>query len=329
MGYIQVSVIIPVFNSEKYLPALFDSLQQQKDVFFEVIAINDGSTDSSLELLKHYELLIPNMIVINQRNMGLSCARNAGIKQARGKWIMFMDSDDILMPNTIVVWLNYAENNKLDVLIGNGFRFNTFPEDMGKIPITSFQPYGGIITGKQWIEHAVINNEWPHYVWLQMIKVDVMKNNGLSFVVGQLHEDILWTTRLALVAKRVGFHKELLYGYRKNNNSIINTLSQDMISRRIECYIDIINELVITSNEYKNEPKLYKALLRQANRESGHFRGLLKNVLFDKLEQRQFAIKFLQLNVFHRLLVGAYRVGDVWRVMRLYLTLLYLSFRKL
>ncbi|CRY41732.1 glycosyltransferase [Yersinia enterocolitica] len=329
MGYIQVSVIIPVFNSEKYLPALFGSLQQQKDVFFEVIAINDGSTDSSLELLKHYELLIPNMMVINQRNMGLSCARNAGIKQAQGKWIMFMDSDDILMPNTIVAWLNYAENNQLDVLIGNGFRFNSFPEDMGKIPITSFQPYGDIITGKQWIEYAVINNEWPHYVWLQMIKLDILKTKGLRFIAGQLHEDILWTTRLALVAKRVGFHKEPLYGYRKNNNSIINTLSQEVIFRRIECYINIINEFVIVSNEYESEPKLYKALLRQANRESGHFRGLLKNVLFDKVKQRQFAIKFLQLNIFHRLLVGAYGVGDVWIVVRLYLTLLYLSFRKL
>lgn len=77
-------------------------------------------------------------MVINQRNMGFLCVRNVGIKQVQGKWIMFMDSDDILMFNIIVVWFNYVENNQLDVFIGNGFRFNFFLEDMGKILIIFF-----------------------------------------------------------------------------------------------------------------------------------------------------------------------------------------------
>ncbi|MGK4477260.1 glycosyltransferase [Yersinia enterocolitica] len=325
MGYIQVSFIIPVFNSEKYLPALFDSLQQQKDVFFEVIAINDGSTDSSLELLKHYELLIPNMIVINQRNMGLSCARNAGIKQAQGEWIMFMDSDDILMPNTIQTWFEYAKQNNLDVLIGNGFKFHSDINDMGGVTVWSLQPHGRVIAGKEWLQCTAFHKEFPYNVWLQLIRGDILKKHNLKFVPNILNEDILWTTQLAIVAERVGFYKKPLYGYRQNINSISNSLSKEIISSRIDSYIKVISELIYMAEANKDDDNLYKAILSLARRESGQLRSLLKNKLSDRLLQRKFSKKIFQTNIFPRLLSGAYGVSDMWRLVRLYFTALYFS----
>lgn len=113
---IKVSVIIPVFNAQKYLRDCLDSIifQSLKDI--EIICINDGSEDHSLELLNEYSQKHYNINVLVQKNYGRSIARNRGISQAKGEYIIFLDSDDLLESYALAYLWNIAKKNDLDVL---------------------------------------------------------------------------------------------------------------------------------------------------------------------------------------------------------------------
>ena len=108
----KVSVIVPVYNVEKYLDVCLDSLINQTFDDFEIICINDGSTDSCLNILRQYAKLDRRIKIFSQKNLGLSAARNAGMKQANGEYIVFVDSDDFLSPVALEkMHTNMSEND--------------------------------------------------------------------------------------------------------------------------------------------------------------------------------------------------------------------------
>ena len=120
-----VSIIIPVYNTGKYLKECLDSvLNQDIKCSVEIIIVDDGSTDNSYEIIKGYRKY-DNVIIIKQDNRGFSGARNRGLDEATGKYIMFMDSDDILNDNAIQKLFDYAENYNADIIMGS---YSTFPE---------------------------------------------------------------------------------------------------------------------------------------------------------------------------------------------------------
>ena len=112
----KVSVIIPVYNVEKYLADCLDSVVNQTLEDVEIICVNDGSTDSSANILERYSCEYNNITVIKQENQGLSCARNAGVLHARGEYIYFLDSDDRITANAMEEMYNLAHKDELDVL---------------------------------------------------------------------------------------------------------------------------------------------------------------------------------------------------------------------
>ncbi|OWO82238.1 hypothetical protein B5C26_11655 [Photorhabdus luminescens] len=118
-----ITIIIPIFNDENNIVYLLDSISAQENINFEVVIINDGSTDNSLEIINEYKKRDNRIRIFNQENRGVSIARNDGIKYARGEWILFVDSDDWLKPQILRKWLDQAIEQKLDVLIGNGVSF--------------------------------------------------------------------------------------------------------------------------------------------------------------------------------------------------------------
>ena len=100
-----ISIIVPVYNVEAYLPQCLDSLINQTYQDLEIICVNDGSTDGSLEILQKYQSKDKRIKVVSQKNQGLSGARNTGISQATGEWIMFVDSDDYLLKDCVYLCL--------------------------------------------------------------------------------------------------------------------------------------------------------------------------------------------------------------------------------
>ena len=114
---VKVSVILPIYNVAPYLAAAFDSILNQTLQEIEVIAVNDGSTDNSEEIIKRYQQKDTRIISISQKNRGLSGARNTGLSQAKGRYIYMMDSDDILgRPDALQMCYDYAEKHQADFI---------------------------------------------------------------------------------------------------------------------------------------------------------------------------------------------------------------------
>ncbi|WP_113625969.1 glycosyltransferase [Pectobacterium peruviense] len=329
MSRVDISVIVPICNCEEYIEPLFSSLLAQANVSFEIIAVNDGSTDDSLVKLNEIGKSVTNLIIISQENKGLSEARNTGIRHANGEWIAFVDGDDWLEKDTLSTWLEKAKEQRLDLLIGNGFKFNENPEQEVKEPIQTKQPWGEVISGDEWIIRSVKHNEWYHFAWLQLIRRDIISLNNLSFISDMMHEDILWTANLALVVKRVGFCEKVAYGYRMGNtNSITKSVSVEKISRRANSYIDIMHGLIDLASLKKDNVILNKALIRHANRESRHFFGLLRKKISSPVIRQQLAEKFIATGIGGNLFKGMTSFNDFWYALRFYFTVYQYSKKK-
>ncbi|MEY4921511.1 MAG: hypothetical protein RLY17_228 [Pseudomonadota bacterium] len=309
-----ISVIIPVFNCATHLTELLDSLYKQSGVSLEIIAVNDGSTDNSQSILEDAAHRDSRLVIVNQPNKGLSAARNTGIAWATARWVAFADGDDWLAPDALSTWLQQAKQQQVDLLIGNGFAFTTTPQLSASRPLLYKQPWSQTLSGQQWVIRSVEYNEWPHYAWLQLIRRQLINTHQLAFTPGMLHEDILWTTHLALAAQRIGFCDIPFYGYRTNPQSISRSASTQTLFTRAHSYIRIIKALVNLSS--MQDPPLRGALLRHANQESGHLLGLMRKKLPPSPERTALAIEFQQLGLSSALFQGASDIHEFWRALR-------------
>lgn len=220
-----LSIIIPVYNTEEYLAECLDSVFNQKLRSFEVIIINDGSTDGSMDIIKAYEKKYSGIIIIiDQENAGLSAARNAGLEIARGKYIYFMDSDDYLFPNSLCVAQDLSERQNLDVLF---FSFENICErslitQYGHMPMVQKRTMldTEIMEGKELFCQFVNQNEYYVNVWLQFIRKDFIEKHGINFINGIIYEDRLFTYFLLFYAKKVRCLNRVFYCKRIRENSI-------------------------------------------------------------------------------------------------------------
>lgn len=314
----KVSIILPVFNAEKRLPRLLDSLLQQSFGSIEVIAIDDGSDDKSVEILKRYAKKDQRLYVIRQENSGVSSARNRGLSEARGRWIYFVDSDDFLYPDAIDTWYRYAEKNDVDFLIGNAYLGTEVNHALSISPanvLLKYQPWGVFLSGRDWIIYGVEHKEWPHYVWLQFIKRDLIINHGISFPAGILHEDIIWTIDLALHAKRIGFYDTPLYCYCRNQDSLTSNSLKNKINLRAKSYLVVLKHIK-NRLETIEDRKLKQVLRKQLNRECGHFLGLIRKKIDDAELKKELAQDFFNKKLLPELFGGSGDFHGLWRAIR-------------
>ncbi|ARP90800.1 hypothetical protein CAL14_11310 [Bordetella genomosp. 9] len=310
---------MPVHNCAAYLPAALDALLRERGVALEIVAVNDGSSDESLSVLQDAARKDPRVVVLDQPQQGPSAARNAGLEQARGDWVAFADADDRLEPGTLAAWHRHAMVHELDVLIGNGYRFRSDPDPAAASPLLKRQPWDHVVSGREWIVHCARNEEWPHYVWLQFIRRQYIERNRLRFAPDLLHEDILWTLRLAMGGARMGFFARPAYGYRSNPASIVNSPSQEAIARRAHSYVHILKALVDAAQEPGTDAAVRRALLRHANVECAYFYQLLGKKLADAALRRNVADRFHDMRLWGPLWRGATGMRQYRRLLRCYL----------
>ena len=219
---IKLSIIIPAYNSAKYLSYCLDSLLEQDNPQYEVFCIDDGSEDNSLEIIKKYEEKFHNFYVIEQVHQGLSAARNQGLKYAKGEYVYFMDSDDILVPDFIASALQKVQEYQLDVLL---FSFENFCDDSVmyekyKERIQKIKRvYGsnGIKAGIDMMSFLMDVGEYYPMVWIQITRRKLLMDKCLLFYKGIVFEDVLYTFQLLWYAKRVMCITDV--GYRKRMHS--------------------------------------------------------------------------------------------------------------
>jgi len=214
-----LSVIIPVYNVEQYLKACLDTVVTQSYSDFEVICINDGSTDGSGLVLDEYAAKYSNISIINQENKGLSATRNAGIRAAKGDYIFFLDSDDWIEPDTLKILAD--KQNGEDLLCFNGRRY--FENGTKETPDTGIVEDG--LTGWEYYNKYALVNRKFHFVCtvLRLYRREYLLKNKLFFEEGIYHEDNLFTPLACYYAKSVKVIPDILYVYRIREGSITQT----------------------------------------------------------------------------------------------------------
>ena len=225
----KLSIIVPIYNVAPYLRKCVDSLLAQDISDYEIILVDDGSTDNSGaiadELVDAFRLSPLasrlEMRVIHQSNSGLSEARNTGTREAKGQYILFVDSDDYLQPNTLGTVLNQAERDNLDVL---RFRYQNVKES-GEVfapykDMTNYNDYSLVPTDGLTFLNERMGNQC--YVVQFLVKTDIVRQE--LFTPGIYFEDTDWTPRMLLRAKRIASTDLVVYNYLWREGSI--TLSQ-------------------------------------------------------------------------------------------------------
>lgn len=192
-----VSVIVPVYNAEKDLDLCLSSLLDQTYPDLDVILVDDGSPDHCPDICDAWAGRDARVSVIHQENTGVSAARNAGIKVAEGKWIVFLDADDRMAPTAIEMAVKLAKENACDTVC-----WNCFKEHNGKIEkYPDIRPDNSLYTGKtmqitlaEALYHTMPESFYPGHmfraVWGKLLSAEVIKGNAIAFPVGQpLGED--------------------------------------------------------------------------------------------------------------------------------------------
>lgn len=243
---IDVSVIVPIYNVEKYLDECLDSIENQtKTDGVEIICINDGSTDKSSEILKRHAEKNDKIKVITQENQGLSEARNAGMKIAKGKYIMFVDSDDLIVPYAIEKAYNTAEKYGVDVVKISSIAFRDGEKlNLDKYKYNDFKTCSSKRNMNQNPFEVWKKYDIPVTAWSKFWKRDFIERNNLSFKKGIKLEDVLFTWLSLPQLSEIAIDNNVFYLYRKNRQgSIMYNLYRNLVDR-IENNITIAEELI-------------------------------------------------------------------------------------
>lgn len=239
MKEIKISIIIPVFSVENYLPTCIDSVLKQSYSNTEIILVDDGSPDNSATICDKYAELFSNVMVIHKKNGGISDARNKGIELATGDYIAFLDGDDFWDDiNALETLVKRIEETNADVL---NYSFNKYYEDTKeKIPYfrnVSAMPLEMTSKAEQLTylsdNHLYISSSWTKLIKRKIFTEDIM------FDVGVYSEDVEWSARLIKRAETMDFICANFYCYRQRKDSISHTIndkkSQDLCNHIIEC----------------------------------------------------------------------------------------------
>ena len=244
-----VSVIIPIYNGEKYLEECLESVINQTFYNIEIICVNDGSNDDSLEIINHYAKKDDRIGVISQKNCGQSIARNVGINCSQGEYIIFLDCDDLLKLNAISKLYSFVKKNDLDILFycADSFFENTEMKEKFKTYIEYYhakEEFTERIKGSELMMKLVKCNEYRVSPCLQMIKREHLIKNKIEFFNGILHEDNLFTFKNILKADKTAKIKDVLYLRRVRSNSIMTKQrSFKNFYGFLKCYEEMIIEL--------------------------------------------------------------------------------------
>lgn len=287
----KISIIVPVFNMENYLNRCVKSIINQTYSNLEILLINDGSTDSSLELCHHWASLDDRIVVFDKENGGLSDARNYGVKQASGDYIGFVDSDDDIEPSMIEILYEMIKLYKADVAECN---MNIcYPSHK---QLYTKEKYLEVLDTKGYLKEYLIMHKLFGSVCTKLIRKDIAKK--LYFPKGKLYEDTYYSLQLIREAKKYVISDAPMYNYYMRNGSITNSsfspkmldlaeivddfydfvlenysdLQQEVEYRQMYAYLSVLNAILQEKNFKDNfYYKKFKSYF------SVNFKNLLKN----------------------------------------------------
>ena len=234
----QITIILPVYNVEKYLPQCLDSIINQTFKDFECICVNDGSTDSSLSILQEYASRDNRIKIINQKNGGSSVARNTGIKNVNTKYITFIDSDDWIAENYLEILYNKIEETNADIVRAS---YKFYFQEENSYKSAKIREIHKINTNSN-IER-LYKGYAGAFVWAKIYKTSLIKDNNIWFYEGFTAEDCPFSSLVYLYSKKIIFISDELLFYRKYGLSITAKDNQKQMTDDFDNFITLTKEL--------------------------------------------------------------------------------------
>ena len=230
-----ISIIIPIFNSGKYIYNCLNSIAKQTYSDYELILVNDCSTDNSLQILEAFQRQHPQLnvsIISLDKNQGQSFARNIGIQNSIGEYILFIDSDDSVSADCLELMINKMEVGHFDMVIGENIIRKDSQDKYISVGFLNDEVYGN-----KEILNLFLNGQWYNPVWNKLIKKDIITHNNLYFKEGYIFEDELWSFMLATKIESLCVIRKPLYTYFIHQNS---TMTSNRSSKRWNGLLKII-----------------------------------------------------------------------------------------
>ena len=254
-----VTISIPLFKCEEFLEKCLLSVLNQTYKNIEVTLINDQTPDNSVEIAEEF---IANHQLQNwkiyhlEENLGLSIVRNKGIDTAQGKYLFFLDSDDVITPDCIEIMVNIAEKEQLEMVVGNTIMVNL--SDGRERDFFRVNPNQNMITNNEEVFRAFVNGQYASSSWNKLVLLDFIRKNQLYFTRGLFAQDELQSFQTALVLSRLGFinfDKTTLYYY-LHSKSVIHNRNK----RHFDNWATIVSYIY---DSYKNEKNTERKRLIQ------------------------------------------------------------------
>ena len=285
---VKVSVIVPIYNNEKYLKECLDSICNQTLTDIEIICVNDGSEDNSLKIIEEYKQKDNRIILINQDNLGVSAARNNGIKIATGEYIGFVDSDDYIDNDFYEKLYNAAKHNDSDMAAAGIIRF----KGVRKKYMLKFKEELFLTNINKIMQICRIPRQC--YPVNKIYKRNLLLENNLFFKEGVYYEDVRFTIRVIYFLKNIVTVPDTYYNYRKNYNSTVKTISDKKNQDMLDAKRDILSFAKEHNIEFKHSPDSYITKMTKYN-----FLGLtlMKVVEYETMKKYYLFSRFLVLEI--------------------------------
>lgn len=309
-----ISVIIPVYNVEKYLCQCLDSVIKQTYKNLEIILVDDGSTDDSGKICDEYANIDKRIIVIHKNNAGLSAARNAGIDICKGDYISFVDSDDWIDLDMYEIFMSKITEHNADIVsCGYVLEFANIKINYNLVNI--------IINGSNKIVQSLFyNKNFPNAVWGKVYSKNIFEK--LRFPIGRIYEDMLIKYDILKNSQKVVILKSTFYHYRQRSNSIMTDINIEKIKEKITACEIIIKKLkkensLLLPQAYHQLYKHYISVTddivnlniskeqkkNMINQNKYFIRKNIKNIMFNKTINLKAKIGFLLMAVNVRIFI--------------------------
>ncbi len=246
------SVLVPVYNVEQYLTFCLESILMQDFNDYEIILVDDGSTDGSGKLCDEYALKYPDCIkVIHQENCGLLMARRTGIKAAKGQFFMFVDSDDAIEVGTLKKIYAVLENHQYDLLIFHAFTWNGVSKTKFGEP---FKQKSGELSEEERHQYyiSLLKRKTANSIWSKIVSRSIVDIDRDYAPVKHIStgEDLIQSMPILNNAKNIYYLNENLYLYRTNNTSLTHSFSYQMYNSLRSVNLDVVEYAEVWKNTW-------------------------------------------------------------------------------
>ena len=315
VDYGLISVIIPVYNVEQYLKKSIESVLMQTYQSFEILLIDDGSTDNSPQLCDEFAVQHENIRVFHKINGGASSARNVGLKEAKGKYIFFLDSDDWIEPNALEAMITTANSEKADLVFCEARAI----DDEGETELRGLYEYKeSYPTGDpyQIMLKMMEHKEFHVAIWMLLLDKKILIDNQLYFKEGIIYEDMIISYQFYCMANRAAHIQQKLYNRRYRPNSVMTSVKAEKNYISAATVYREVSAFMKTLPDSKQSPihiircafNLLNIYRKMSSDVQKKYKDDYKAIIQDILDKDAYGDKALKFDCKSHLLWGAYKL---------------------